>query len=279
MIRRMQILIAKTSPAGGSAGRVDSERGAALVLVLWFTVVISLVAAAVARLGQSDLKVALNLAGASQAEALADGGIYLAAAAVSRYQAADPWPIDGRTREIALGSGRLLIRVRDEATKLNPNSATAAELERLFANSGIETPRAAELATVLVNVRDAIGRGAPVGDVRSTMDRNSPFLTLDDVGRVAGMTVQEFALVRDRLSLFIASGIGAQLAARNQPNALPQPEVVPGNRGLAAQPRSRADLYEITAVAETVNGARAERHAVLRISPAGGGRIQILSWD
>lgn len=277
-MRRLLIRIAKTN-SRPDRRREQSERGAALVLVLWFTVVISLVAAGVARLGQSDLKVALNISGATRADALAEGGIYLAAAAVSRSQAADPWPIDGRIREIESDAGRLRVQVRDEATKTNPIGASVEELERVFADSGIDPVRAKELAATLVGARNLIANGAPVGEVRSTVDRNSPFLTLADVGAVAGMTRDEFARVRDRLSLFVASGVAAQFAARNQPNAAPGRQPAPKNRELSAQPRSRIDLYEITATAETAGGARAERRAVLRISPAGGGRLQILSWE
>lgn len=167
------------------------DRGAALVLVLWGTVVMSIVAAAATR--EAALSAATVNAGAelAQARSLADGGIRAGWTAFSNG-AIDPetgnWSC--RTAE-----GGMFVTVRPERRKADLNGASEQMLAALFRAAGADLNEARRLAALTTDYRDEDGDarpyGAEAGDYATLglawRPRNATFQTIEELAYLPGM--------------------------------------------------------------------------------------------
>lgn len=272
----MSSISKKIEPAKSIRLRRDRESGAALVLVLWFTLIISLIAAAVAGTGQSDARIAINLVQAAKAEALAEGGLQMALAALARSETDDPWPIDGTPREVQLEDAVIRIEIRDEGEKLNLNTAGREDLESVFMGLGRTPDEARSMAEVVILKRGTTrveftsgGRGE-----RQTLLRSGRFLVLGDLQGATGVSDGEYRILRNLLSIYSPPNAKRleQLAERRGSPA--------GSAQLASvQPRARSRTYGITVRVEHVSGAVAEVHAVVRQAGNQPSGFRILHWE
>lgn len=172
------------------------EQGLALVLVLWLTTLLSVMAAAFAldaRRETNLLRVARN---GAQGAALCEGAIHYA---MGRLAVANPllqWRADGAVYEIAYGGRRVRLRLLDEAAKVDINAAQDGMLQGLFAAVGMGPEEAARMANVILDWRDADElrrfQGAEAEDYRlagrNFGPRNKPFQAVEELQTVLGMT-------------------------------------------------------------------------------------------
>lgn len=272
----MSSKLKKIEPVKGIRMRRDRESGAALVLVLWFTLIISLIAAAVAGTGQSDARIAINLVQAAKAEALADGGLQMALAALSRIETKDPWPIDGTPREVLLEEAVIRIEIRDEGEKLNLNSASREELENVFLALG-RTPYEARSMAEVVILKRGISRvefTSGGGGERQTLLRSGRFLVPGDLQGATAVSDAEYRILRNLLSLY-----SSRHAGRQEPLANRGGTTVGSARQPLVQPRSRSRTYAVTVRVEHVSGAAAEVYAVVRMAANRQSGFRILHWE
>ncbi len=251
----------------------SGESGAALVLVMWFTLIISLIAAAVASTGQSNARIAVNLAQSAKAQALAEGGLQMALAALSLRETDDPWLIDGSPRQVRLEEALLVIEIRDEAEKPNLDSADLEELENIFL--AIErTPFEARAMAEAIIVKRGISRIEATmagGGQRQTL-RSAPFFVLGDIQGVTGISDAEYKVLRNLLSVYSPATRRLRQAAGRITQPAPRQPV-------SVQPRSRSRLYAITVHVEMTSGAMAEVHTIVRLAANRQGSYQILHWE
>lgn len=266
----------KIEPAKSIRMRNDQESGAALVLVLWFTLIISLIAAAVAGTGQSDARIVINLVQAAKAEALADGGLQMALAALARRETNDPWPIDGTPREVQLEEAVIRIEIRDEGEKLNLNTAGQEDLETIFLALGRTPDEARSTAEIVLSRRGTdlveVAR-ADLGGQRAPL-QSGRFLVLGDIQGVAGVSNAEYRILRNLLSLYSPPN-----TRRPEPLANRGGTTVGSGQLASVQPRSRSRTYGITVRVEHVSGAVAEVYAVVRRAGNQPSGFRILHWE
>src|SRR5260370_21728631 len=110
--------------------------GFALLIVLWTLVLIGFIVAHLTASGRTEIRIAGNLMANSVAEAAADGAIFEAIFNLSDPRPDHRWPADGIARELPAGTSRVIVRVKDEASRLNPSSASPALLEALLRVTG-----------------------------------------------------------------------------------------------------------------------------------------------
>ena len=263
--------------------------GFALLIVLWTLVLIAFIVARMTASGRTEIRIAENLRADAAAEAADDGAIYSAI-----FNQLDPnpderWPLNGRPRELTIGSSRVMVQLEDEAGRINPSTASPALLEALLRTTGSDAESARRLAAA---IGDWVG-AAPVApgarpqnavpaDYRAAgLDYGppgEPFETLDELGRVLGMTPAVLAAIRPHLTLFGPAQPNAQtadpvvaaaLAATQQgPQAL-----VPGN-----QPPPDMLLVRITATAFGPSNARVSKSAIVRVGTMLLGGYVVLAW-
>lgn len=185
--------------SGAISKSLASERGAALLLVLWLGALFVVVVAAFAFAMRTELDAARNVKDEAEAYALAQAGIALAlvelADAAARPAPAPfgPW----RSGAVAFGRGTYEVVVTDEESKLPLGGAAAESLALLLRNTGVTDPHA--VATIVDSVLDWLdadsfhrlngAEGEYYGSLPEPYrPRNGPFQALEELLLVRGMT-------------------------------------------------------------------------------------------
>ena len=279
-------LPAAPPPAG--EGREEGRRnnGFALIIVLWTLVLIGFIIAHLTASGRTEIRIASNLLNNSAAQAASEGAIYEAIFNLSDPRPDQRWPIDGRPRELVVGSSRVMISLEDEAWWINPNTASPALLEALLRVTGSDPESARRLA---VAIGEWVGSAASPRSQAAVLEEyrgagldygppGGPLESLDELGRVLGMTPATLAAIRPHLTLFgpaepnpttVDPVVATALTMASQANpAAPS----------ANQPPPDVLTVRITASASGPGNARIIRLAVARTGPALPQGYQMLAW-
>ena len=263
--------------------------GFALLIVLWTLVLIAFIVARMTASGRTEIRIAGNLVADAVASAADDGAIYSAI-----FNQMDPnpdgrWPLNGRPRELTIGSSRVMVQLEDEAGRINPSTASPALLEALLRTTGSDAESARRLAAA---IGEWVGSAAVTPGARpqnavpaayraAGLDYGppgEPLETLDELDRVLGMTPAVLAAIRPHLTLFGPAQPNAQsadpvVAAALAATAQGPQALVPGN-----QPPLDLLLVRITATAFGPSNARVTRSAIVRVGAVLLGGYAILAW-
>jgi general secretion pathway protein K len=260
------------------------RRGFALLVVLWTLVLLGLLVAHLTATGRSEARIAENYAANAQAEAEADGAVFESAFRVIN----NDWVSDGSLHELRLAHGVVRLKVLNEAGKINPNIATPELLASLLHVLGLEQEQANSLAAAIADWREPTDQPRPNGakapQYRAAgLDHgppNAPFESLDELGRVLGMTPQILAALRPRLSLYTFTDPDPTLADPVVIQALRQLQAQTGQQsGIPASLPTGMQTMTVTAEAHSDRGGVFTRTAVIRVGPAFERGYQILAWD
>ena len=261
------------------------NRGFALLVVLWSLVLIAFMVADLTAGGRTETRIAENLVANGVVAAAADGGIDAAIFNLTDPPASRRWPIGGAAQQITIGKTKLVVRLANEATWINPNPAAPPLMEALLRALAIDPERAHALAAAIAEwvgtVAVARPQQAVLADYRAAgLDYGppgAPLQSLDELGRVVGMTPEILAALRPHLTLFgpaipdpnSSDPVVAQaLAAVREAAAVP----------LANQPPPDLTTIRITATAEARGGAQVTRLAVVRFGAMLPRGYDVLFW-
>jgi general secretion pathway protein K len=253
-----------------------SQRGFALLLVIWVLAILAVLAAGFAAGTRSETRVARNLLDAAQARALAEAGVALATGALIDNDPTSDWRTDGTLRDMSFDEGVVRIRIEDEGGKIDLNAGPPALLSGLCTELGIDgntcaglvdgvvsrrlaaVPPPAPVFRGLRNTGQPIGLGvSPVQDRlaaafgsveelrqlpaidQATFDRLKPFVT------VYSSSPRVDPAVAPREVLLAVPGINPReverlLIARQAPPQAPGPAAPPASAGAAPRTASRA---------------------------------------
>jgi len=283
------------------------QRGIALILALWLTVMLTVIASGFAFSMRSEALAARNMISLAQARAAADGAVERTVFELSRTATPETWKRDGTPHTWKDGDVTLTASATDEAAKIDLNTANEVLLRGLFTNVGGADPDlAAHIADAILDWRDADDltrpNGAEEADYRAAglkyKPANAPFETVTELARVMGVTPAIYARVADTLTVHSRqAGINPLTASRNVLLALPNatPEVVDaylaqrgealqGNRPVPPFPLAQGftagagPVWRVRAVATLPDGVTFAREAV--VSPSGDVRrpLVALAW-
>src|SRR5450432_2599282 len=127
------------------------QRGFALLMVLWTMGLLALLVAQFTTTGRTETRVAANLRANAAAEAAADGALHEAILRLLQRV----WLPDDRPRVIRVPDGVVEVRIQNQASKVNPNMASAAAIQALMASLGIDPGKAAPLARAMIDWRSS----------------------------------------------------------------------------------------------------------------------------
>ena len=254
-------------------------------MVLWTLVLIAFIVAHLTASGRTEIRIAGNLVADAVAEAADDGAIFTAI-----FNQLDPnpdqrWPLNGPAREVTIGHSRVAVQLEDEAGRINPSNASPALLEALLRIAGSDAESAHRLAEAIGEwvgtAPDAAPQRAIAAYRAAGLDYGppgEPLETLDELGRVLGMTPAVLAAIRPHLTLFgpaqpsPASAdpvVTAALATIAQ--TVPTP-VSPN------QPPQELLTVRITATAFGPDTAQVKRTAIVRVGANLPGGYMVLAW-
>ena len=273
-------------PRPGARASISRRNGGfALLIVLWTLVLIAFIVAHLTASGRTEIRIARNLAANAAADAAADGAI---SAAIFNQMDPSPeqrWPLGGPARELTIGHSRVAVQLEDEAGRINPSNASPALLEALLRIAGSDAESAHRLAEAIGEwvgtAPDAAPQRAIAAYRAAGLDYGppgEPLETLDELGRVLGMTPAVLAAIRPHLTLFgppqpnPASGdpvVSTALATMAQ--TVPTP-VSPN------QPPPDLLTVRITATAFGPDNARIKRTAIVRVGAGLPGGYMVLAW-
>ena len=308
------VALGPRAPIGSGAGSAPrrqvlpcAQRGVALILVLWLTVLLTVIAGGFAYSMRTEALAARNAVALAQVRALADGAISRVVFELMRPRTvAETWASDGAVHYWEEGGATIAANAVDESGKIDLNAASDALLKNLFQTAaGVDADTAARLVDAIGDWKDADEVRRPQGAEApeyqaaglSYKPANAPFETVAELQRVLGMTPALYAAVADSLTVFSRQpGVNPAYASRTILLALPNatPEVVDAyiaqrNDALAqrlplpafpiAAGAASINVWRIRAEATTADGVTFIREAVIR--PGGDvlHPVTVLLWQ
>jgi general secretion pathway protein K len=219
--------------------RCCREDGVALILVLWLTVLLTVIAGGFAYSMRTEALAARNAVSLAQARALADGAIMRVVFELMRPRTLDEvWQANGAVHVWDESGARIAANAIDESGKIDLNAASEALLKGLLQTAGgLDADAVARIVDAIGDWKDAddIRRpnGAEAAEYKaaglSYTPANAPFENVAELQRVLGMTPALYAAVADNLTVFNKSpGVSPAFASRAVLLAIPgaSPEVV-----------------------------------------------------
>jgi general secretion pathway protein K len=264
-----------------------AEEGVVLLIVLWWLVLLTFLAAQISTGTRSARMISTNIRGSAVAEAQADGAVNEAIFHVL----AQHWEADGATHVVQGAQAVAKVRIDDENGKIDPNVAPAALMQALLRECGATPKTAAELGDRISEWRSldllrsagtaAASRYRAAG--RGYVPPHARFVSEDELGLVLGMTSELLACLEPHLSVYSLSV--PSLQTTTDPvvrRALTDTYPYDTPQTAAAAVREVA-VIRVTAIAEqTGGGGRFRRIAVVRVVPAEQDQnfiYKILSWE
>jgi len=276
----------ENQPTGREPGAC--QRGIALVSVLWFLMLLTLIATTLSLTSRSGARQAANLVGAAQARYLAEAGIQLGLMNLSVAPADQPWLADGSPYRLSIGDGVVTVALFDERGKIDLNGAPAELLDGLLSAAEVADDQRARLVDAILDWRDEDDlrrlNGAEDADYAAAgLDygaKDAPFDTVEELQRVLGMTAKIYQaiypavtvnsglrginpLVAPKLALMALPGVTADWAehyieqrrtAHQQGLEPPEPPTVPPQYLAPASPGVNYTVYTEAEVGPVVRG-------------------------
>ena len=307
MTRHMAFAMPRSCRLCACAAPRTAQSGIALILALWLTVLLTVVASGFAFSMRGEALAARNAVSLAQARAAADGAVERTAFELMRPRLPDAWTFDGQPHRWSEGEASIVVSAVDEAAKIDVNTAPDALLRNLLiVDGGLDDTTAGALVDAIADWRDPDDlrrpNGAEAPEYRAAnlkyVPGNAPFETVGEVARVLGMTAPVFQRIAPLLTVYSQQpGINTATAGRDVLLALPNatPETVdafieqraqalanklpmplfPAAQGFATGP---VPVWRIRAQASMADGVTFVREAVLRPSPDAERPLIALAW-
>lgn len=268
-------------------------RGYALISVLWLVVLLTGIAAAYHAQARAEAQLLTTTLQRAQAEALAEGGIWLAAHEhfTTIASAADR---TGRiTRTVDVAGTAVFVTIAGASGLINLNGAPRELFAVLLAGrSGLGTAEQAAVVDAILDWRDSDDTRNPLGAEDADYAalkaphgaKDAPFATVDELRLVRGMTPSAYRAIAPALTVFggharinVAAAAPEVLAVlpRDSSAGFDAPADSYDQRFLQ---QTREDIYAVRATA-TVNAVTAHIAATLRYARGEQRPLRVLAWS
>ncbi len=273
------------------------QRGVALLIVLWLSIMLTVLASGLAFDTRGEVLAARNTVSRVQAQLRADGAVYRAFYELTRpLAAAERWQADGAVHAWQDDDVSFAVSATDESGRIDLNFASEALLRRLFTVIGGATDeQASAIVAAIQDWRDADDLTRPGGaeaeqyraEGRKYRPTNQPFESVEELHRVLGVSEEIFSRTAGELTVFSRlPGVNAAVASRQVLLAMPgateetvdayvaareaalsAKQPVPAFPPAAAFNAAAVQVWRIRAEAIAADGGRFTREAVARPSP------------
>jgi general secretion pathway protein K len=191
--------------------RTVRERGIALVIVLWITVLLGLIAVGIGQDSRTETLLTRNQLSIAKARALADGAVERA-----MYEHLRPpfpekvWFPNGAVHGWEEDGIKYAVSLAWESGRIDMNVAREPLLKGMFMSSvGLPMEDASRLVDAIMDWRDPDDakrlNGAEASDYRAEgrnyVPSNANFETIEEVQRVLGMTPEIYAKIADLITV------------------------------------------------------------------------------
>ena len=191
-------------------GKIHTQRGIALVLVLWVLLLLTIITGSFALMARMDRLEANTLLSGTQARLSAEAAIHLAVLALRDPDDESRMLADGRNYQQEIDGVLVEVSAIDERGKLDINATDELTLANLFTGSGLELNDAEMLAAAVMDWRDEdelervngaeedayLAAGLEVGPA------NRPFMMTEELLQVIGMSYELYRKLEPGISVF-----------------------------------------------------------------------------
>jgi len=290
------------------APRMKSQRGIALVLVLWVLLLLTIITGSFALMARMDSLEAHSLLSGVQARLSAEAAVNLAVLALRDPDDETRMLADGRVYSQVLDGVVIEVSATDERGKLDINSSDEPTLVNLFTGHGMELSDAEFLAAAVMDWRDNdeqerangaeedayMAAGLQVGPA------NRPFMMTQELLQVIGMPFELFRRIEPGITVHSrASAPDPAFAPVEALMALPditydeavnfvkeRNSQLPGEslgtelpNGVVVMEQGRGVTYSIKARATLPNGVWEKLEATIRLGGnRSGNPYRVLRW-
>ena len=226
------------------------QHGIALVLVLWITTLLMLVASSFIYAMRTDVQIVTNTLARARLEAAADAavqrGIY---EMLKPAQLPNRWTTDGVLQPWSFQGVAVDISMTDESGKIDINTAAEVLLRGLFLSQAMKDEEAAAVTDAILDWRDPDSlkrlRGAEEAEYLaagySYKPANAAFQSNEELRLVIGMTPELFDKVAPLITIYSRQpGINPNIASRGVLRALPGATDLLVDQFLAQREQARA---------------------------------------
>jgi general secretion pathway protein K len=286
-----------------------ASRGIALVLVLWLTVLLTVIAGGFAYTMRNEAMAARNALSLAQARNIADGAIYRTLFELLRPRGStEVWVANGLVHAWNEDGSRVLANALDESGKIDLNTAAEGLLRGLLQTAGgLDFNAASQVLDAIQDWRDPDDLRRPNGAEAAEYEAagrhyrpaNARFEDVAELQRVLGVTPALFAQIAGSLTVHTnMPGVNPTFASRTVLLAVPgaTPEVVDTylaqrQDALAARQQppgfplamgfgaSALNIWRIRAEVATPDGVSFIREAVVKQNPVPKRPMIILLWQ
>ena len=271
-----------------------AQRGIALLVVLWACTLLAIMLGGYAALARTEGLQARYQFAQTQAHYAAEAGLARAVYGLQDPQLQQRWLSDGRSYSFAFNGAKVQVSATDEGGKVDLNSAAPQVLQGFFHAAGLRPNEAQKLAAAVVDWREFdVGRkvGLDVYTASGYKPRHAPFLSIEELQQVAGMTPALYRAIAGSITIW--SGRESPDPNTATPLALAAiPGMTPARvaQVLAARPNTRPGVaglfagngvtHSIRSEATMADGTRAVLHATVRLQGVrpGGQPYAVLHW-
>ena len=288
--------------------RANKQQGVALVLVLWITLLMTVIAGSFALSARTEYMQSRIVFGSTQARFIAEAGLNLAVFQLRNPDPESRWIPDGRVQEFELEGAKIEIKVTDESGKIDINRANEELLMGLFASVGIEFDDAIGMADKVMDWKDADEEvrlaGAEDDDYFSAGykygAKDAPFDSVPELVQVMDIDYETYLKLepaitvysgRDNINLGFApkealmaiDGINAEMAdefisQRHEIDDISM-ELPLLAEGYSGQLRGGGTTFSIVSKATMPNGQWAELDATIRMGGTVNGKpFRVVRW-
>lgn len=209
----------------------SSQQGVALVLVMWASILIAVVASSFIFDRRSEAMIVSNSLSIERARAAADAGVERAVFEAYRVDnGPDAWKRDGAVHEWSFDGIPVRVVIKDESAKIDINTASDALLRGLFVSTGLKDEQADALLDAVLDWRDADSlkrlHGAEEDDYKAAglpyRPANAPFQAVEELQLVLGMRPEVYRRIAPSITIYSRQrGVNPQVASRDVLLAIP----------------------------------------------------------
>jgi general secretion pathway protein K len=216
---------------------LPSQRGVALVLVLWVSILLTVIASSFIMERRSEMLIVRNSVSMARAAAAADAGVQRGLLDAFRNDnSPDIWRRDGQSHDWSFDGVPVRVEMRDESAKIDVNTASDALLRGLFLSVGVPEEEVTKLLDAILDWRDPDtlkrANGAEEGDYRAAgltyRPANAAFQAIEEIQLVLGMRPDIYRRIAPMITVYSRqTGVNASVATREVLLAIPgvTPEV------------------------------------------------------
>ena len=271
-----------------------AQRGVALLLVLWACTLLAIMLGGYAMTARTEGLQARYQFAQTQAHYAAEAGLSRAIYGLQDTRLAERWLANGRPYTFRFDGFTVRVSAVDEGGKVDLNSASPLVLQGLFRAAGLRPDAAQKMAAAVVDWRGFdVSRqvGLDVYAANGYKPRHAPFLSIEELQQVAGMTPALYREIAGAITIW--SGRESPDPNTAQPLALAAiPGMTPERAAqvLAARKNTRPGVaglfagtgvtHSIRAEATMADGTRAVLLATVRLQGVrpGAQPYAVLHW-